>query len=319
MKPLTVDERVSSFATLHHGVFRLEDLHELKVTRAQRRRRVATGHWKLLYDDVYCIAGAPTSWTSELLAAVWAGGARAVASHRSAAALWEVPGGRRDRVEITCPRWRRAQEPGLIVHESRVLQPADVAERQGIPVTTIERTIFDLAAVAGFTTVDLAIDNALRRQLTDLQRLGETLRRLARRGRAGTQRFRQALAERSPETALSESERERLLFRMLARHGFPAPVPQYEIRDETGNVIARPDFAYPDLRIAIEYDSFQEHTGTVALVHDSARRNAMVALGWAPIAATVVDLRRGGNQLADALRRARNGRQAELASQVVRI
>jgi hypothetical protein len=164
------------------------------------------------------------------------------------------------------------------------------------------------------TTLDLAIDNALRRELTTLEELGATLARLARRGRHGTQRFRNALAERDPDAALSESERERLLFGMLRRHGFPLPVPQYEIRDEAGNVIARPDLAYPDLKIAIEYESFQEHTGKVALVHDSARRNAVVALGWAPIAATAVDLRRGGSQLADALRRARNRRLAELAS-----
>jgi hypothetical protein len=313
MNPPTVDQQVAAFATLHHGAFRLEDLHELEVTRVERRRRVESGHWKQLYDGVYCIAGAPRSWTGDLLAAAWAGGPRAVASHRSAAALWEVPGGRRERVEITCPRWRRAQEPGLVVHETSLLEPADVSERDGVPVTSIERTIFDLAAIASFTTVDLAIDNALRRELTGIGQLHEALQRLARRGRPGTQLFRQAIAERSPESALAESERERLLFRMLDRHGFPAPVTQYEIRDETGNVIARPDLAYPDLKIAIEYESFQEHAGKVALVHDSARRNAVVALGWAPIAATVVDLRRGGNQLADALRRARNRRLSEPA------
>jgi hypothetical protein len=195
-----------------------------------------------------------------------------------------------------------------------VLSAEDMCKRDGIPASAIERTLFDLAGVVRATTLDLAIDNALRRELSDLDALNATHARLARRGRRGTQPFRDALAERSPETALSESERERLLFRMLRRHGFPLPAPQYEILDEAGNLVARPDFAYPDLKIAIEYESFQEHTGKLALVRDSARRNAVVALGWAPIAATAVDLRRGGNQLADALRRARNRRLAELAS-----
>ena len=316
MKQLTVDERVAAFATHHHGIFRIEDLREMKITRVQRRHRVESGCWRVVYDGVYSIAGAPRSWTGDLLAAVWAGGDPALASHRSAAALWNLPGGRRDQVEITCPRWRRAQEPGLLVHESRRLQDVDRSEEQGVPVTSVERTIFDFAGVGGFTTVDLAIDNALRRGLTDHARLHDTLTRLARRGRAGTQLFRMALADRDPDTRLSESERERLLFRMLRRHGFPMPVAQYEIRDESGNVVARPDFAYPDLKIAIEYDSFQEHTGKLALVRDSARRNAQVALGWAPITATAVDLRRGGGQLADALRRARTLRHTELASLV---
>ena len=310
----TADSRVASFAALHHGVFRLSDLVEMSITRVQRRRRVESGRWLVLYDGIYRIAGVPPRWTGDLLAATWAGGRRALASHRSAAALWDLPGGSRDDVEIVCPRWRRAQERGLVVHESRLLHPADAATRDGIPVTSVERTIFDLAGVARRTTVDLAIDNALRRELTDLPRLEATLLRLARRGRAGTQLFRQLLADRDPTARLSESERERLLFRMLLRHGFPLPVAQHEIRDDLGNFVARPDFAYPDLKIAIEYDSVQEHTGKLALFRDSARRNGIVALGWAPITATAVDLRRGGNQLADALRRARNRRISESAS-----
>jgi predicted transcriptional regulator of viral defense system len=314
MTTSSVDRRVSEFAALHHGMFRIDDLLALYVTKPQRRRRLESGRWEQIYDGVYRITGAPRSWTGDLLAAVWAGGSRAVASHRSAAALWDLPGARPESLEITCPRWRRAQEAGLVVHETRVLAEADATERQCVPITTVERTIFDLAGIAGFNTVDLAIDNALRRDLTDFGQLHETLTRLARRGRPGTQLFRRALAERDPAAALSASERERLLFRMLRRHGFPMPVPQFEIVDESGNFVARPDFAYPDLKIAIEYESFQEHTGKVALVRDSARRNAQVALGWAPIAATAVDLRRGGNQLADALRRARHRRLSELAS-----
>jgi predicted transcriptional regulator of viral defense system len=314
MSDSTVDRRVSEFAALHHGTFRIADLRELGVTRVQRRSRMESGSWTQVYDGVYRIAGAPRSWPGDLLAAVWAGGGRAVASHRSAAALWDLPGARRDHLEITCPRWRRSHESGLLVHETTALSSADVHERDRIPATTVERTLFDLAGVVRPTTLDLAMDNALRRELTDLDALNATLARLARRGRRGTRRLRAALGERDPASALSESERERLLFGMLRRHGFPLPVPQYEIRDDTGYVVARPDFAYPDLQIAIEYESFQEHTGKLALVRDSARRNAIVALGWAPIAATAADLQRGGDQLADALRRARNRRLTELAS-----
>ena len=314
MPYLSLDHQIASLAALRHGVFSMSDLIERNVSADQRRRRLETGRWIEVYDGVYRIAGVPPSWMSDLVAACRAGGTRAIASHRSAAALWELPGARRDILEITCPRWRRAQEQGLIVHEATVLSADDIDERDDIPVSSIERTLFNLAGVVWPTTLDLAIDNALRRELSDLVALYATLARLARRGRRGTQRFRDALTERDPEAALSASERERLLFDMLRRHGFPLPVPQYEILDETGNFVARPDFAYPDLKIAIEYESFQEHTGKVALVRDSARRNAVVALGWAPIAATAVDLKHGGNQLADALRRARNRRITEPAS-----
>jgi hypothetical protein len=314
MELTTVDRLVSEFAAAHKGQFRIDDLEIIGVTAGQRRLRLESERWYETYSGVYRMAGAPRTWAGDLLAACWAGGPRAVASHRSAAWLWELPGSSRQFLELTCPRWRRTKEPGLVVHETTLWAPEDASQRFGVPVTSVERTLADLASVVSPTSLDLALDRALRLDLTDLEKLQRILARLGRRGRPGTQLFRRVIEDRSAATALSESERERLLFHMLRRHGFPRPVPQYEILDETGNLVARPDFAYPDLKIAIEYESFQEHTGKVALIRDSARRNAVVALGWAPIAATAVDLRRGGDQLADALRRARNRRISEHAS-----
>ncbi len=309
-----IDVLVGEIAAAHHGVFSFSHLQELGVSHRVGQRRLDTGRWQRVHDRVYRIAGAPPTWKGDLLAACWAGGTRAVASHRSAAALWEIPGRRQELVEITCPRWRRARHDGLVVHETSALGPRDITLVDTIPVTTIERTLFDLCAVARSTTVDLAIDNALRRDLTDVIALERTLRRVGRRGRSGTLTFRKLLQDRSPDLALTESEREQLLLLMLRRHGFPAPVAQLEIRDDDGRLIARPDFAYPAEKIAIEYDSYQEHTGKLALVRDSARRNAIVGHGWAPITATAEDLRRGGRQLASDLRMARARRLAEPAS-----
>ncbi len=83
-------------------------------------------------------------------------------------------------------------------------------------------------------------------------------------------------------------------------------MPQYEIRDADGCLVARVDLAYIDLKIAIEYDSYAHHVGNEALVRDSARRNAVVARGWLPITATANDLRNGGHRLAVDVRRARS-------------
>jgi very-short-patch-repair endonuclease len=100
------------------------------------------------------------------------------------------------------------------------------------------------------------------------------------------------------------SEAEAQLVRLLERQGLPRPVAQYEIRDDA-RFVARVDFAYPELRIAIEYDSYEHHVGKQALVRDGARRNAVVALGWLPITATAADLRDGARRLALEIRRAR--------------
>ena len=192
-----------------------------------------------------------------------------------------------------------------MVHETRALSDIDGTLRHGIPVTTLARTIFDLAGFVGPRTLDLAIENALRRRLTTFGELATTLDRLARRGRVGTVNLREALQRRTTEEALTESDAERLVMRLLAEHGLPAPAPQHEIRDQWGHLVARVDFAYPDLKIAIEYDSYAHHVSKDALVRDSARRNAIVALGWLPITATANDLRNGGHRLALDLQRAR--------------
>jgi len=238
---------------------------------------------------------------------------RAVASHRAAAGLHEIPGGREDLIEITCPRWRRAQHDGLLVHETRALTDHDRTVVDKIPTTTVERTIFDLAAVCGPFTVELAIDNALRRELTTLDELGVTLRRVGKRGRKGTKLLRSLLAERDPAYTPTESERELMLVRLLRQHGLPKAERQFSIHDDEGNFIARPDLVYRDLKIAMEYDSYERHVGKHALVRDSRRRNAVSALGWIVLVATAEDVRYGnGNVFARDVRMARQSREAAL-------
>ena len=293
-----LDALVSQVAEKHHGVFAAHHLRALDIADHVRRHRLESGRWEQVHERVYRVVGNPLTWRGQLLAACWAGGTRAVASHRSAAELRLLPG-RSDRtVEITCPRWRRAQHDGLVVHESLSLDDEDVEIVDRIPVTTLSRTLFDLAGVVGRDTLDLAVATALRRGATTHAELAATLARLGRRGRGGTTKFREVLALHTRDRARTESEAEHLVLRLIEKHGLPAPVPQYEIRRPDGSLVARVDFAYPDLRIAIEYDSYAHHLGTEAHDRDGARRNAVLRARWYPITATAADLRNGGHQLA---------------------
>jgi very-short-patch-repair endonuclease len=299
------DLEISRIAEQHHGVFAFHHLDELRVPRGLRDQRLDSGRWIATYDRVYRIAGAPPSWKGDLLAAVWAGGKRAVVSHRSAAALWGLPGKRTEIMEITCPRWRRAQHEGLVVHESRALSDRDIGQADDTRVTTVERTIFDLAAVCSRFTVDMAIDSALRQELTTVDELYSMFRRVGRRGLKGTRLLRDLLADRDVDYTPTESEREQILLRVLREHGLPDPERQFSIYDNAGNFLARPDFVYRDLKIAMEYDSYQHHVGKDALVRDSRRRNAITAIGWLVLVATAEDLRYArGAQFAASVRRA---------------
>ena len=300
----TTERAVADLASRQHGIVTLAQLDGLGITRRQRQWRLRTGRWESPYTGIYRIAGLPASWRSDLLAACLAG--PAVSSHRSAAALWDLPGARRDRVEIITPRWERAQHAGLVVHESLLLDTTDETMVDGIPTTTIERTIFDLCACSPDVVVDMAIDRALGRSLLDHRRLVATESRLATKGRPGASRFHRVMARRIEGAATPESAPERRLAHALVKQGLPEPEVQFAVRDSDGRLVARCDLAYPQWRIVIEYDSVQEHTGRNALLRDSARLNAIAALGFTTVSATIDDLENQAARLASVIRRIRD-------------
>jgi hypothetical protein len=301
MWAMTPEATLAADSERRYGIFSRAHARAAGLTDAQIEQHLATGLWQPVFHSAYRITGAPLTWRAVLLAACWAGGFRAVASHRSAAALYELAGGRQDVAEITCPRWRRARHAGVEVHETKALDPIDITIVDGIPATTPERTLFDLGALCGPLVVRMAFDKARKNGFVTFDSTELTLRRLARRGRPGSRILRAVLASRDPAQAPSESEMETLMLDVIERHGLPAPVPQFEIYDGAGNFLARVDAAYPELRIAIEYQSYQEHAGEEAIVRDSRRRKALKAIGWEMIEATSPELGDGGGAFCAAL------------------
>ena len=89
---------------------------------------------------------------------------------------------------------------------------------------------------------------------------------------------------------LAESPQESRLRWWLLAAGLPAPVPQYEVRDGHGVLLARVDLAYPEVRLAIEYDGVVFHTDARALARDRQRLNALTAAGWSVLRFTARDL-----------------------------
>jgi hypothetical protein len=299
-----LDRDVAVLASSQHGVFTAVQAARTGLSRDQRAKRVASGRWEALHPGVYRIAGVPSSWRGDVLAACWAARCLAAASHRTAAELWELPGGASDHIEVTCHRKMRSFVDGLIVHESKLLRLADITEVDGIPVTTVEETLLGLAAVASPAVVEMAADRALRLSLTTRARLDAFVRDKGARGRNGIGVLREIVRNHDPFAGLPESAMETKLKRLLRRHAFPTPVFQYVVSHD-GEFIARVDAAYPELRIAIEFDSYEHHTGKLAIVRDNDRRNRLVRIRWQTITFTTADLQSDGGQAIDALRAAR--------------
>lgn len=230
------------------------------------------------------MAGTPRSWEQTLLAAcLWADG---TASHRSAAALWKLDGTKRKIIEITTPRDLRANK--IKVHTG-CLAPEEVTSVGPINVTTVARTLLDLGAVVEPQVVQGAVTDALRQKLITPERLQRYLRSAGGRGRRGAKTLRSivaALGDRRPESVL-----ELRLIRVLRRSGLPEPISQFSIR-RGQKVVARVDLAYPEIRLAIEADSYRYHGGSADWRRDLARRNELTGLGWRVIHVTWDDVTR---------------------------
>jgi hypothetical protein len=289
---MDADSKLAAHAADHHGVFRGQHARMAGLKNRQIERRISDGRWVRLHRDVYRMNGAPITWKGNLLGACWAGGFRAVASHRSAAELYALPGRSRGRVEITCPRWRRAHEAGLLVHETTALDPVDVTVVDGIAVTTPARTLFDLGGVYRKGMVELALDSALRRGLVSEAGLTILVKRVSRSGRPGGPILRALLDARRPDRRPTDSAMETLLLQAIRAHGLPEPVPQYEVWNG-GYRIGRVDGAYPEAKIAIEYDSDEFHSGPAPTRQDRARRHELIAASWLPIDVGPAELRSG--------------------------
>jgi len=299
------DDALSELAARQHGVFATRHLAELGFSDDARHARLSAGRWELLYDGVYRMGGAPKTWRGDLLAACLAAPTTAAASHRSAGSLVGLPSGSTDLIEILCSRWGRTRHDGLVVHESLVIDDEDLDEADGIPCTSVARTLFDLARTLTPVMLDANIDAALRRDLVSLDELRRASTRLATKGRPGGRRFRAAVEARTGVSALPESVPERLLADMLVRQGLPAPVHQHVVRTHDGGFVARVDLAYPDWMMVIEYDSVEHHTGTAAHIRDSTRRDAIGDLGYTVFTATMADLHDRGERLGTLIRRRR--------------
>ena len=252
-------------------------LQALGLGSATLRRRVATGRWAKVDRGVVRISGAPITWESQVLACVLAAGEGAVASHRTAAALWDLDGCRPGPIDISVPRDRRYRRTGVYTHESTDLDRSRVVRRSGIPTTPVDRTLLDLCAKRPTGIIELAIDDALRRRLTSWARLLACLVRHARRGRDGVGRMRRILDQHFSEVAATESGFERLVYVRLVEAGLPRPVLQHEV--SINGRTYRLDLAYPEAMLAVELDG-SLHLRRDVWEHDHGRQNALMLAGW---------------------------------------
>jgi hypothetical protein len=241
-------------------------------------RWIRAGRLEPVRRGIYRMAGAPRTWEQELLAACLAAGPEARASFRAAAALHRVEGFPRTGLELTHFGARPSPIDGVVMHETSVFEVGHVTRVDGVPVTSVARTLCDLTAVVRPWIVERAVDESLRRKIVRLEDITEVADRLAGRGRLRCTVMRGILDRRRPGYDPGDSVPERRIADLLVRAGLPEPTLQHPA--QLGGRRYRIDLCYPELRIAIEFDSWQFHSGRLSFDEDRARANDLVLLGF---------------------------------------
>lgn len=263
------ERAIATLASRQHGVVARSQLLGLGLSDDAIQRRVASARLHRLHRGVYAVGHSAVPVRGSWIAAVLAGGEGAVLSHRSAAALWGFAGSPRI-VDVTAPRSRRGR-PGIRLHRARLHDPHDITRRDGFPVTSVPRTLLDLADVVRVQELERSFEEADRLRLLDVPALEEMLARSP--GRRGLRPLGALLSQARQPVPDTRSELERRFLRLCREGRLPQPavnalVAGYEV-----------DACWPDRRLVVELDGYAYHRTRAAFERDRARDAVLQRVG----------------------------------------
>lgn len=212
------------------------------------------------------------------MAAVLGTGSGATLSHTSAAALLDLPGFTIDPLVVSIPRTRRLLD-GVRIEQSLALPERHRRVVDGIPCTSVARTLFDLCGDIRPRRAERALDTALSRRRVTIPALWRVLIDLAVQGRKGTVLMRALLTERGGDYVPPASELEARFIELAKAQGLPVPRRQVDLGD-SDSWIGRVDFVFQDAKIVVEVDSAEFHDGLLDRRSDAERDRRLKADGW---------------------------------------
>jgi very-short-patch-repair endonuclease len=268
------------------GVFSRAQALVVGYSEKRIRHQLMVGAWLRCHAGIYCVAGVPPAFNMNVWIAVLAAGEGAVLSHRIAGKLhrveWTPPP---VLFDISVPKLRAPQNvPRAQIHRTR-LSADDVGSCQGMPVTSLVRTVVDLARSLPLETGSLIIGDALRVGRVSAEAVERTIGALS--GSTGIGRARRAFASADPKL---ESVLERELLALLRRAGLN-PVAQYVVI-AGGHYVARVDFALPGIRLAIQADGYATHALHAGFERDREVAADLQLAGWNLLSFTATQIRR---------------------------
>jgi len=292
-----IDARISELAEQQYGVVELGQLRRLGVSKREVERRLAAGRLHQLYRGVYAVGHRVLSREGHWLAAVLACGPTAVLSRRSAAAHWGFRSYSGAYVDVTSPSKSRSQ--GSIRRHWALLSPDEVTIHGAIPITTVPRTIFDLARESTPQTIESCLRQCEYLRLYDALSIRDLLQRYPRR--RGNRAIRTALAklEETPGE-VNEGLEERFLAFLDT---FALLRPELNAWLEAQGHRYKVDCLWREAKLIAELDSWQAHGTRSSFQSDKTRDRHLLLAGYRTTRIAAVHLDQEPELLAGDLRR----------------
>jgi predicted transcriptional regulator of viral defense system/very-short-patch-repair endonuclease len=272
------DQRLARIAERQHGLVSRRQLVAIGLSSKAVTRRVEKGRLHRIHPGIYAVGHLERTSEARWMTAVMACGSGAVLSHLDAAALWKIYDGEGARVHVTSVRKAGGRLDGVQVHRARRLHLDDLTVKDGIPVTTVARTLVDLTDVLGSDRVLRAIREADFLGLLDLDALSAAVERAHGRKRLGV--LREAVAAYRPGQII-RSELEHCFLELVRAAGLPPPETNVKItaRGRTYEI----DCLWREQRVAVELDGRAAHARTAAFESDRRKDAALNAIGLRPL------------------------------------
>lgn len=267
---------------LRGAVFRKRDVVAAGLLTTDALRSSA---WRRLFRGVYADADLPDSFDVRIRGARFLLPRSAVFSGRTAAYLHGATelGDRRNLVEVAVPAGVRFGPVAGMRIRRVAMSPADVTVVGTWRCTTGLRTALDLARWEPMLDAVASLDLLLARAVVGMGELREAAERCVG---PGSRRMREAAKLADPRAQSQPESRLRVILALAGLHA----VPQFTVRDAAGAFVARVDLAFPERRLAIEYDGAW-HGERDQFAKDRRRLNRLVAAGWTVLHVTAADLR----------------------------
>ena len=264
------------------GLLSLPQLASSRYSKDSVRHAIRSGRLERFLPRVFRVVGTPPSFEQDVMGVLlWAGDGSA-ASGITAARLHHLPGFGSDVVEISTVNGKDGRRPCLMSGRTVRVRRVDghllpEIETGATPITTIRRTLLDLAG-GRHPLAESALDRSLVRQRESIGSLWLYIEQEWMRGRRGVRIMRDLLAVRTAGQAPTDSDGELRARRLIADEGLPSPVGQHPVALPLADIHI--DLAYPDIKLAIELDSYSWHLNRKAMERDRERDNALQMLGW---------------------------------------